>query len=110
MSNARKIMEKAAPKKQREPRAKKVKVDLSALPDAIVDGRLVVPVKGRLVFERTFSGKTKVHEGYVFSYDEKTGDVSIWDETRGQFFGFNAVKNAHQVVVKALTSGEPETP
>lgn len=110
MSNARKIMEKAEPKKQREPRAKKVKVDLATLPDAIVDGKLVVPVKGRLVFERTFSGKTKVHEGYVFSYDEKTGDVSVWDETHNQFFGFNAVKNACQVVVKALTFGEPEMP
>lgn len=107
MSNARK---KAVSKKQRVPRVKKVKVDLSTLPDAIVDGRLIVPVKGKLVFERTFNGKTKVHEGYVFSYDEKTGDVSIWDETRGQFFGFNAVKNAHQIVVKAFTSCEPETP
>lgn len=93
-----------APKKQRKSRAKKVKVDLSALPDAIVDGKLVVPVNGRLVFERTFSGKTAVHQGYVFSYDEEKGDVSVWDETRGQFWGFNARLNAHQVVCKALSA------
>jgi hypothetical protein len=97
-------MEKSAPKKVREPRAKKVKVDMSCLPDAIVDGKLVVAVQGRLVFERTFNGQTKIHVGYVFSYDEKTGDVSIWDETRGQFFNFNAVKNQHQVIVKALSA------
>lgn len=111
MSNARKIMEKAEPKKAREPRAKKVKVDISALPDAIVGGKLVVPVKGKVVFIRTISGKAPaVHEGNVFSYDEKTGDVSIWDETRGQFWGFNARLNADQVVVKALSASQPGTP
>lgn len=110
MSNARKIVEGRKEKPAREPRTKKVKVDLSSLPDAIVDGRLTVPVKGKVVFHRTFSGKTVVHQGHVFSYDEQTGDVSIWDETRGQFWGFNARLNADQVVVKALSASPPGTP
>ena len=110
MSNAKKIMDKAEPKKVREPRTKKVKVNLDALPNAIVDGKLTVPVKGKLVFIRTFGGKSAVHQGHVFSYDEANGDVSIWDETRGQFWGFNARLNADQVVVKALSASEPKTP
>jgi hypothetical protein len=89
MSNASRIAGKIKEKAPRTPRAKKVKVDLSALPDAVVDGKLVVPVKGRVVFERTLNKKTAVHEGYVFSFDEKDGSVSIWDETRGQFYGLN---------------------
>lgn len=111
MSNAKRIAEKAEPKKAREPRAKKVKVNIDALPDAIVDGRLTVPVKGKVVFIRTISGKAPaVHEGHVWSYDEKTGDVSIWDETRGQYWGFNARLHADQVVVKALSASPPGTP
>src|SRR5262249_11987311 len=107
MSNARKIMEKAETKKVREPRAKKVKVNLDALPDAIVGGKLTVPVKGKVGFRRTFSGKTVVHEGHVWGYDPETGDVSIWDETRQQFWGFNAAKDADKVVCKALSASPP---
>jgi hypothetical protein len=99
MSNARRIAEKAKPKAPRAPRAKKVKVDLSSLPDAIVDGKLTVPVKSKIVFERTINKKTAVHEGHIWGFDEATGDVSIWDETRGQFYGFN-VSQAHLVNVK----------
>jgi hypothetical protein len=104
MSNARKIMEKAAPKKVREPRARKVKVNLDALGDAVVDGRLVVPVKGRLIFVRTFGGKSAMHEGYVFSHNEETGDVSVWDETRGQFWCFNAKTDGPRIVCKTLSA------
>lgn len=113
MSNARKIIDKADKKKVREPRPKKVKVNLDALPDAVQDGKLVVPVKGRLVFVRSFSGKSAVHQGHVWSYDEKTGDVSVWDDTRGQYWGFNAAKDGPRIVCKALdevTSDAPKTP
>lgn len=110
MSNAKRIAEKAEPKKVREPRAKKVKVNLDALSDAVVDGKLTVPVKGKLVFVRTFSGKSVVHEGHVWSYDEKTGDVSVWDETRQQFWGFNAVTDAAKIVCKARVTDVPGTP
>lgn len=110
MSNAKRIAEKAEPKKIREPRIKKVKVNLDSLVNAVVDGKLTVPVKGKIVFIRTFSGKSVVHEGHVWGYDEKTGDVSIWDETRQQFWGFNAMKDADKIVCKSLTVAEPKTP
>ena len=104
MSNAQKIRNKSESKKTREPRQKKVKINLELLTDAIVDGKLTVPVKGRVVFVRTFGGTRFTHEGHVFGYDETTGDVSIWDETRQQFWGFNAVKDANQVVCKSLSA------
>ena len=63
--------------------------DISALPDAVVDKKLVVPVKGKVVFLRTINGKgPAVHKGIIFSTDDK-GGVTVWDETRGQFWGFD---------------------
>lgn len=100
MSNARRIAERDKVKAPRQPRVKKVKIDLSTLPDAIVDGKLVVPIKGKVLFERTINKKTAIHEGHIWGFDEAKGDVSIWDETRGQFYGFN-LNQAHLVVVKA---------
>lgn len=96
MSNAKKIIEKSSPKKAREPRAKKVKVDLSKLPDAVVGGKLLVPIKGRIVFERTSSGKTALHEGYIFSIENQS--ATVWDETRGQF---HVISLTQPVLVKA---------
>ena len=87
MSNASRIAGKRE-KKPRQPRAKKVKVDMSALADAVVDGQLIVPVKGRVVFVRTINKKTAIHEGTVFSVGDD-GLVSIWDETREQFYAFS---------------------
>ncbi len=105
MSNADRILGKRAEKPMREPRIKKLKVNFDALPDAIVDGKLVVPIKGRIVFMRELDQrKAETHEGFVFSYDEKTGHVDVWDETRGQFWGFNAVADAANVVCKALSA------
>lgn len=103
MSNARKIVERSSFKERLKAlRTRKVKVDLSTLPDAVIDGKLTVPLKGRLYFVRTLAGKTSTHEGYVFSYDEATGDINVWDETRSQFWGFNAVKDSTSVVCKAV--------
>lgn len=72
--------------KKREPRAKKVKVDVSKLHPAVVDGKCVLKPKSRVVFERTQNSKTALHEGELFSVDEKT--ITLWDETRGQMFSF----------------------
>lgn len=73
-------------KKKPEPRAKKIKADLSALPPAIKDGKVLVKLKGKVLFERTITGKKELHEGELVSYDEKV--VTLWDETRGQMFSF----------------------
>lgn len=89
MNNAKKIFEKKEPKAPKVERTRRVKVDITTLPDAIVDGKLIVSDKSRVYFERLLDGKVKVHEGYVFSRDDTTGSVSIWDETRGQFYGFS---------------------
>lgn len=108
MSNAKKILEKATAKKAREPRIRKINVDIESLGDAILDGKLVVPVKGKLVFVRKLDGKTVIHKGHVFSYDEATGDVVVWDETRSQSWGFNAVRDAGRITCKVFNDG-PKT-
>lgn len=89
MSNAKKIVENANRKKTRRPRTFKPKVDLENLKDAIVDGRLVVPVKSRVAFVRQQSSQTVTNVGFIFSIDETTGSVTVWDEVQGQFWGFN---------------------
>ena len=84
----RKMMEQPEKTEKRAPRQKKVKVDLSKLPDAIVDGKFVVPVKGKVFFERTLSGTTKVHEGTVVKINEN-GVVDLFDDTVEQFYSFS---------------------
>lgn len=77
------------PEKEKKARAKKIKVDMSKLADAVVDGKLVVPVGGKVFFERRLDGKsTAIHEGFVKHLSED-GSVEIWDETREQLFCFN---------------------
>ncbi len=75
-------------KKQERPRKKKVKVDLSSLPDAIIDGKFVVPLQGKVFFERTLSGTTKVHEGTVVKINEN-GIIDLFDDTVEQFYSFS---------------------
>lgn len=98
MSNANRIAG-GRKKAQREPRARKVKVDIDSLPDAVVDRKLIVPLKGRVVFERTLNKRTMVHEGTIFSVADD-GHVTIWDETRGQFYSFNL--NQGLPVIKSM--------
>lgn len=110
MSNAERIVSRVAPKKQRAERTRRVKVDPSTLCDAIVGGRLLVPVGGRIVFNRVVGKKFELHEGYVVSYDESTGNVFVRDETRGQDWAFNAVKHADAVACRSvdpITKGNP---
>lgn len=97
-TNAKKILEKRVEKAPRQPRAKKLKVDLDSMPDAIVDGRFTVPLRGRVVFVRSLDQKTAIHRGYVFGIDEARGTVTLMDETREQFFVFEV---ARPPVIKA---------
>jgi hypothetical protein len=77
-------MKKAEPKKLRKPKAGKLTDDLTSLPDAVVDGKLRVKLKGGVVFERTLNGRTKIHTGYVAGI--RGSVVEIWDETQDQFW------------------------
>lgn len=90
-------------KQQDEPvkrvRKTKIKVDMSKLSDAVVDGKLVVPVGGRVYFERFApGGKTVVHTGVIRDVNER-GLVEIWDEIAEQFYGFSL--NQKIPVIKA---------
>lgn len=86
-TNAKKILEKAPEKAIREPRAKKLKVDMKSLPDAVVDGTLVVKKGCRVFFERTLNKRTAIHVGTIF--DVQDDIVTVSDETRGQFYVFS---------------------
>lgn len=79
----------AAEKKERAPRKKKLKIDMTTLPDAIVEGKLVVPLKGKVVFERTLNGATRIHEGTVSGFNEEKGVVELFDDTIEQFYYFS---------------------
>lgn len=73
-----------------------MKVDLSKLPDAIVEGKFVVPLKGKVYFERTLSGTTKVHEGFVNGIYEN-GTIELFDETVEQFYSFSMNQKAPNI-------------
>lgn len=107
MSNAKRIADKKPEKKAREPRVRRPKYDISNLPDAVVDGKMTVPVKGRLLFERTLDKRTAIHEGYVFSIDAD-GTVTVWDETRKQFYAFSA-NHPHPPVKAVRSAGDGST-
>lgn len=107
MSNARKIIDKKKEKKAREPTVRRPRYDISDLPDAVVGGKLTVPIKGRLLFERTLDKRTAVHEGYVYSLDAD-GTVTVFDETRKQFYAFN-VNQPHPPVKVARSVGDGST-
>ncbi len=89
MSNAKKILENSRRNFEdvvRNPRRKKVKLDFEALEDAIVDGKLLVPIGAGVAFERYVYGKPlEVSVGTV-RYVSETGIVGMWDETREQAF------------------------
>lgn len=91
-------------KKEKQIRQKKIKVDLNSLPDAIVDGKFILAPKDKVLFERTLDKKTSTHVGHVFSVDETTGVVSIWDETKNQFYNFNV--NQPTPVIKFFSGAE----
>lgn len=101
MSNASRIA-KTKVKKEKAPRAKKVKIDLNSLPDAVVGGKLIVPVNGKVVFVRLVAGKSQVHEGHVAGVNEDTGDLTLWDDTKGQYWLLNLKQELP--VIKVIVS------
>ena len=86
MSNASRLAGRKK-EKVRAVRTKKLKVDMTKLPEAIVNGELVVKVKGRVVFERHANKRVELHRGIVWSVDSDL--VTVWDETREQYYTFS---------------------
>lgn len=95
MSNAAKILKDARVKPPRAPRAKKVKADLGNLPLAVEDGKLRVKLDGKIIFQRTLDGKTKLHEGLVKSAPDDKGIITVWDDTRKQWYAFDLKQADH---------------
>jgi hypothetical protein len=81
-------------KKQKElktgPLPKKVRrgFDLTTLTDLIIEGKLTAPVGSEVIMARFRDGKTTLHTGYIHSFNEKTGNIEIWDETVNQYFAY----------------------
>lgn len=70
-------------------RVKRTKVKLEELPDAVVDGKMIVPPGGKVFFERRLStGRIAVHEGIIREITAN-GIVQIWDESVEQFYAFS---------------------
>lgn len=84
----RKITKGDPKEKIRLPRRKKVKANLNDLDDAIVDGKLIVPIKGRVYFERLNGSQVEIHAGFIDKVEE-SGEVYVWDETKEQHFVFS---------------------
>lgn len=87
---AKKILSSDAGK----PRKKsKPKIKMASLSDAILDGKMIVPVGGKVYFERLVSsGRIEIHEGIIRDITDN-GLVEIWDETIEQFYAFSLKQN-----------------
>ena len=98
--NAKKIVSSKKTKKSRDTSGVKPskKLDLTALRDAIIDGKFTAEKDVRVVFHRTLNGKTRLHAGIVMSSSETV--TMIWDETQGQVYSVDP-KN-HPGVIKIL--------
>jgi len=82
-------LESSKEEKQRKPRQKRLKIDLSKLEDAVIDRKLMSSLGEKVYFERTLDGRsTTIHEGFI-KHTSEDGSVEIWDETREQLFCFN---------------------
>jgi hypothetical protein len=58
---------------------------MDELYDAVVDGKFVVPIDGKIFFIRTILDKTAIHEGIVKKI-HGDGVIDVFDLTRDQFF------------------------
>lgn len=88
----RKSLIEVEEKKKTERRPRRPKVDLNLLSDAVQDGKLLVPVGGRVYFERIApKGKMVIHTGTIRDVSEK-GIVEIWDENADQFYSFSLLQ------------------
>ena len=91
MSNIKKILDNKKEKKPRTPRVKKIKFDISKAPDAIVEGKLIVPFGTKVIIPRTKAGKESLSECVIMKMDDNV--VHAWDETLNQWYLFKVTEN-----------------
>ena len=97
--------------KEKKPRAVStstkvgVNVDIDALEDAVVDGKIVVPVDSKLLTVRTYSTEVMKCTCIVKRIDEDL--VSCWDETMEYWYCFNPSQiHKHNLIIKVLKRAE----
>jgi len=98
-------MKKSSDKKKDKlkiPRPKKVKLDISKLPDAIVDGIFTVPVGQTVIIPKEIDGKRILCKCTVKNVNAD-GTVYTWDETTVRWVTF---KVTDPIVVK-IDPGAP---
>ena len=91
MSNIKKILDNRKEKKPRAQRVKKIKFDIASAPDAIVEGKLIVPFGTKVIIPRTKSGKESLSECVLMKMDDDV--VHAWDETLNQWYLFKVTDN-----------------
>lgn len=98
-------------KKQKQlidaPPAKKAKrgINLDDLPDAIVDGKLVVPFGSEVFIPRVRSGRNTVSICVIKALSDD-GLLQVWDETLSQWFNFKLTDNVTVKVSKVFNEAQ----
>jgi hypothetical protein len=92
MSNIKKILDNRKEKKPRAQRVKKIKFDIASAPDAIVEGKLIVPIGSKVIIPRVRAGRQSLSECEVKKVDDD-GVVHTWDETLNQWYLFKVTDN-----------------
>jgi hypothetical protein len=100
LSNASRIAGKTE-KKVRQPRVKKVKVNLDSLKSVFEEDKLIAKINDEVVFLRVTSGKSEIHEGTISGIGD-AGLITIWDDTRGQYFMFDMKQELPVIKFKTL--------
>lgn len=85
-------MIKKKEEKIRTPKKKGPKLKLEEQKSIFEDNKLIADVGAKVVFLRL----GEIHEGYIKSIDEN--HVSIWDETRDQYFLVDLLSNSQKKV------------
>jgi hypothetical protein len=101
MSNIKKILENKKEKKPRVPRTKKIKFDIINAPDAIVEGKLIVPPGTKVIIPRLKAGRESLSKCEIMKVDDD-GVIHTWDETLNQWYLFRVTDN---IVVKIIAEG-----
>ena len=101
MSNIKKILENKKEKKPRKQRAKKIKFDLFSAKDAIVEGKLMVPLGTKVIIPRVKANRESLSECEIIKIEDEV--IHAWDETLNQWYLFRVTDN---VIVKVANDCE----
>lgn len=77
------------------------KIKIATLADAILEGKLDVPVESEIIVEKKMNGRQ--HRSICVVKKIEEGLVTAWDETLNRWYLFNpAETEKHGIVVKVL--------